>query len=182
MLFKVDFNIIQKISQFALSNDIKFFYILETLYPKKDLLIIHRKVAEYISANKKNFTNSENFEKTCKDFLNTTKTRTFSDLKHYVLTGKNLESLDISEVSNWKVIDQIVDSKIVKTSERLVIHIPFGVYDINLILACDDVKSLYCDIITYEEGCNIKNLRKDLQISSQEIKVDWFKNSKFLIL
>lgn len=162
-------------------NDTNFYYIEESYFskngekektwvnPKES--VIHRLTANIpLNAEKVNFEeNKKDFINFCNNFFDNSRTKTFANLKNFLIIG-NLDNLKYSEISNWKVIEDLLYKTGLKeyfSINRYLIRIPCGSLNLNII-KIEEFEDLYLEITEISPSEQEKlNLIKDLALNNQ---------------
>lgn len=188
MIFKIENNFLQnlvKILPYIRYNDTQFYLVEESYYSidgKKEIpwrnpkqSIIHRLTAE-ISLNKEKV----DFEKDlntfldfCDYFLDSTKTKTYTNIKHTLLKGTR-EGLKYSIIYNWNTLEELFEELNLKEYfylNRFLIKIPYGSLNLN-ITKIENIKDLFLEIIELDPNQDLQKIIKDLNLNNS-INKNW---------
>lgn len=193
MIFKIDFSLIDLLLEkypYIRYNDSEFYSIEESYYSKnkkeeipwqkpKDV-IIHRRTSNFIKDFKIDFEkDSETLKDFLKFFLDFDISKTFQNIRHYLIIGKK-DSLKASEIINWIPIEEILNKG--KYFEylymaRILVRIPLGPLNINIVKILN-VPDLFLEITSI----NREKENVDSLIQTLELKEGFDKNWTDLLL
>lgn len=189
MIFKLKSNFLKDLTNklpYLRYNDTQFYYIEENYFskdgkkeetwvnPKES--IIHRLTANIsLNTDKINFEeNKKDFLDFCNNFFDNTKTKTFSNVKNFLMVGE-INNLKFSEISNWEVLEELLYKENLKEYfylNRYLIRIPCGSLNLNII-KIEEFDELYLEITEVVSNAQEKlNLIKDLDLNNQ-INESW---------
>lgn len=188
MIFKLH-SLQQLVSKmpFLRYNDCKFFLLVEDYYKLTTSISKFKpwKMQEPTTCHRCTCqldVQPQDFEKDIKSFIDFTNlffqqttTQSFSNIHHFLLRGVSQEDLQMSEVSDWLVIHDILVQtglEVELTNIRRLVRIPCGPLNLNIIKIENDI-NIYLEVTGDIENTElVENLKTTLGLG-QEIHQNW---------